>query len=128
MALTRVTSDLQDTYNYPIICDDLSPLFDGITLVFNLKVDGNSINTVVDSRNAQVYTNGKLLRPYISERVMPWIMEYTPNGDYRITGSKIIFYNPPAARDICTIVITSASTYTQKILNSYSPRPIAFGD
>lgn len=128
MALTRVTNDLQDSYNYPLICDDISGFLNGQTMTFTLKVNGLDINSVADSRNVQVELNGKIQRPYISERVMPWIMEYTPNGAYKIVGNTIIFYNPPAAGDVVSLVITKPGTYTQSMTNSYSPRPIVFGD
>ena len=97
-------------------------------MTFTLKVNGLDINSVADSRNVQVELNGKIQRPYISERVMPWIMEYTPNGAYKIVGNTIIFYNPPAAGDVVSLVITKPGTYTQSMTNSYSPRPIVFGD
>ena len=128
MSLTRITSDLQDTYNYPLICDDISSLFDGITMIFPLDVDGIAINTVIDSRNVQVYVNGQLQRPYVSEKRLPWIMEYAPNGAYKVVNGKIIFFNPPASGDVVTISVISASIYVQRMSNSYTTRPIAFGD
>lgn len=128
MALTRVLSDLQDTYTYPLICDDISPLFDGLTMTFTLRVSGVAINTVVDSKNVQVLVNGQIQRPYISERIFPWLLDFAPSGFYRVVGSSIIFYNPPAFGDTCSLIITTAATYRQTQTNFYSAKTIAFGD
>lgn len=132
MALTRILSDLQDTYTYPLICDDISPLFDGLTMVFTLRVSGVAINTVADSKNVQVLVNGQIQRPYISEQTeqtFPWLSDYVPNGFYRVVGSSIIFYNPPAQGDICSLIITTAATYQRQApKNFYSANIIAFGD
>lgn len=128
MALTRVSSDLQDTYNYPLICDDIGSQFDGRRMIFTLRANGNTINTIVDSKNVQVYLNGQIQRPYIAEPTLPWAMDYTPNGFYKIVGNTIIFYNPPVDSDTVMIVVVTNSTYPQVTSNFYSARTIALGD
>ena len=129
MALTRVLTDLQQNYTLPAICDDISNQFNGSVGVFPLSINGATINTVTDSRQVQVAINGQILRPYVTERAYPWIMEYSINGEYRITtDGNIIIYNPPDAVDRASVVLVTYGTYTQAKTLSYSVNPIVFGD
>ena len=128
MALTRVLTDLQQTYTLPAICDDISGSFNSSTQIFPLSVDEVSINTVTDSRQVQVSINGQILRPYIAERTLPWSVEYDINGDYRVTNGNLIIYNPPELGDRAMVTIVTLGTYVQRRTASYSVNPIAFGD
>lgn len=129
MALTRVLTDLQDTYTLPAICDNISSQFNSSTQIFTLSLDEVSINTVTDSRQVQVSINGQLLRPYTFERELPWQVEYDISGDYRITSDgNIIIYNPPDLGDQASVVLVTLGTYVQRRTASYSATTIAFGD
>lgn len=130
MALTRIPSDLQDTYTYPRVCDSIDTLFDGVTRIFTLKVSGANINSVADSRSVQVFINGLIQKPVIgTSKTIPWITPYTPKvGDYEISGSNIIFYIPPIPGDVAYISVVNAGTYVQSVGDFYSPMIIAIGD
>jgi hypothetical protein len=129
MALTRVLSDLRDTYPLPAICDSISSQFNGSNQIFPLSLDGVTINTITDSRQVQISVNGQLLRPYTIDRELPWMTEYDISGDYRITSDgNIIIYNPPDLGDQASVVLVTYGTYVQRRLNSYTPTMIAFGE
>lgn len=131
MPLTRITGDIQDTYNHPIFCDDISDFFDGATKSFTLKVDGVAINNLADSRNVQIFMNGLLLKPYIASnnKTLPWVVEISQkNGEYEIVGNSVVFYIPPEYGDIARIAVINTNTFVQKVSNSFSPLTLAFGD
>ena len=129
MALTRILTDLQDTYTLPAVCDDISNYFNSRSQIFPLMLDEVSINTVTDSRQVQVSINGQILRPYIAERTLPWSVEYDINGDYRVTtDGNLIIYNPPELGDRAMVTVVTIGTYVQRRTASYSVNLIAFGD
>ncbi|CAB4221255.1 hypothetical protein UFOVP1636_214 [uncultured Caudovirales phage] len=128
MALTRILTDLQDTYTLPAVCDDISNYFNSRSQIFPLMLDEVSINTVTDSRQVQVSINGQILRPYIAERTLPWSVEYDINGDYRVTNGNIIIYNPPDLGDRAMVTIVTLGTYVQRKAAAFSFNLIALGD
>ena len=128
MALTRILTDLQDTYTLPAVCDDISNYFNSRSQIFPLMLDEVSINTVTDSRQVQVSINGQILRPYIAERTLPWSVEYDINGDYRVTNGNIIIYNPPDLGDRAMVTIVTLGTYVHRKAAAFSFNLIALGD
>lgn len=128
MALTRILTDLQDTYTLPAVCDDISDYFNSRSQIFPLMLDEVSINTVTDSRQVQVSINGQILRPYIAERTLPWSVEYNINGDYRVTNGNIIIYNPPDLGDRAMVTVVTLGTYVQRKAAAFSFNLIALGD
>ena len=120
MALTRILTDLQDTYTLPAVCDDISNYFNSRSQIFPLMLDEVSINTVTDSRQVQVSINGQILRPYIAERTLPWSVEYDINN--------IIIYNPPDLGDRAMVTIVTLGTYVQRKAAAFSFNLIALGD
>ena len=128
MALTRILTDLQDTYTLPAVCDDIGSQFNSSTQIFPLSIDEASINTVTDSRQVQVSINGQILRPYVTEKELPWQVEYDISGDYRVTNGNLIIYNPPDLGDQASAVLVTLGTYAQRRTASYSATTIAFGD
>ena len=128
MALTRILTDLQDTYTLPAVCDDISNYFNSRSQIFPLMLDEVSINTVTDSRQVQVSINGQILRPYIAERTLPWSVEYDINRDYRVTNGNIIIYNPPDLGDRAMVTIVTLGTYVQRKAAAFSFNLIALGD
>ena len=128
MALTRILTDLQDTYTLPAVCDDISNYFNSRSQIFPLMLDEVSINTVTDSRQVQVSINGQILRPYIAERTLPWSVEYDINGDYRVTNGNIIIYNPPDLGDRAMVTVVTLGTYVQRKAAAFSFNLIALGD
>ena len=78
-----------------IIVTDISSQFDNRTTVFNLLQDQSSINTIVDSRDLEVYINGLRLNPYIKNLTYPWLVTYDSFKGYRVKNNQLIIYNAP---------------------------------
>jgi len=114
--------------NLPQACDDISNYVDGITTVFALKVGQNYINTVTDSRDIQLVINGAIQNPYVTEKRLPWIVEYDSYRGYRVVGANIIIYNPPDPGDQVTITQIGTSATAQTRQYPYSASSIALGD
>ena len=116
--------------NLPLVLNDITNYFDGVTCVFSLKIDQTSINTITDSKDLEVIINGMRLRPYIKEQRYPWITEYDGYGGvgYRVSGANLIFYYAPSPGDICTLTIRSTSGTTQVRKYPYSANSVALGD
>ncbi len=114
--------------NLPLVCDDISGYFDGLTSVFPLKVDQAYINTVTDSKDVQVVVNGQILRPYVTEQTWPFMIEYSLYKGYRVVGANLIIYNALDAGDTATVTVVSTSATAQTRKYPYSAASIALGD
>ena len=114
--------------NVPLVLNDISNQFEGSKSVFDLKLDQNSINTIVDSKDVQVILNGQILAPYVGETTYPWIKEYDSYKGYRIVSGNIIIYNAPDYGDQCVMIVRSTSSSQQTRRYPYSATTIALGD
>jgi hypothetical protein len=112
----------------PLVFNDISTQFDGRKTVFRLRINQDSINTVVDSKDLDVSLNGQILSPYVKEQRFPWIAEYDSNNGYRVSGANLIIYNAPAAGDKCVVVYRNNSQTAQVRKYPYSATSIALGD
>jgi hypothetical protein len=114
--------------NYPIVVNDISNQFDSRKTVFALRQDQTSINTIVDSKDVEVFVAGRRLAPYVAQKTYPWITVYDSFKGYRVRGSNILIYNPPAPGDEALITVRSISANVQVRKYPYSATTIAFGD
>ena len=114
--------------NLPQTCDDISNYVDGTTNIFALTVGQTYINTVTDSRDIQLVINGAIQNPYITEKRLPWIVEYDSYRGYKVVGANIIIYNPPEPGDQVSITQIGTSATTQTRQYPYSASTIALGD
>lgn len=130
MALTTIKSSSFDSTSpviSPVLCDNISNMFDGLTTVFPLKVSQTSINTVTDSKDVTVILNGRQLEPFIKEITYPWLPEYDSVRGYRVVGSNLCIYNAPESGDSCIVMLTGASQTAQTRRYPFSPTTIALG-
>ena len=129
MALTTIkpTSIDSSPAISSIVCDRIDNFFDGVTCVFPLTVNQVSINTVTDSKDVEVFLNGRRLDPYVKEITFPWVTEYDSGRGYRVVGSNLYIYNAPDNGDTCTIVIYSTSTTATSRRYPFSPITLALG-
>lgn len=114
--------------NVPLLLNDISTQFDGSKTVFDLKLNQDSINTIVDSKDVQVILNGQILAPYVKDLEYPWFSEYDSYKGYRIKDGKIIIYNAPNYGDQCVMIVRSTSQSVQTRRYPYSATTICLGD
>ena len=114
--------------NLPLVCDDISGYFDGVTSTFPLRVNQTYINTVTDSKDVQVVINGLIQSPYITQQTWPWMVEYTQYKGYRVVGANLSIYNVPDSGDQATVTVVSTSSNVQVRKYPYSAASIALGD
>lgn len=112
----------------PLVLNDISSQFDGSKSVFDLKLDQDSINTIVDSKDVQVMLNGQILVPYITELEYPWICPVESIRGYRIKDGKITIFNAPNYGDQCVMIVRNTSQTAQTRRYPYSATNIALGD
>jgi hypothetical protein len=112
----------------PIVLNDISTQFDGSKTVFQLKLNQDSINTIVDSKDVQVILNGQILSPYVKDIEYPWFSEYDSYKGYRIVSGNIIIYNAPNYGDTCVMIVRSTSQSVQTKRYPYSATTITLGD
>ena len=113
---------------YPVVCNDISRLFDGDRATFPIMVEQDYINTIADSRNLQVSVSGQYLAPYVTTQTFPWITEYDSFKGFRLRGSNITIYNPPDAGEQAVVTIVSNNSTVQTRKYPYSATTIALGD
>lgn len=108
--------------------DDISWLFNGITSVFPLTINQVPVTNIVDSGDIEVIINGIKWSPYVKEIRYPWFTPYDSYKGYRVVGSNLIIYNPPATGDSAVISIINRSVESQVKTYPYSASSIALGD
>lgn len=108
--------------------DDISWLFNGITSIFPLTINQVPVTNIVDSSDIEVTINGIKWSPYIKEIRYPWFTPYDSYKGYRVVGSNLIIYNPPATGDSAVISIINRSVESQVKTYPYSASSIALGD
>lgn len=108
--------------------DDISWLFNGVTSVFPLTINKVPVTTIVDSSDIEVTINGIKWSPYVKEIRYPWFTPYDSYKGYRVVGSNLIIYNPPATGDSAIISIINRSAESQVKKYPYSASSIALGD
>lgn len=119
----------------PYIVDSISQQFDGTQAVFDLRVDQQYINSIVDSKDAEVILNGEQLIPYVDELRWPWHTPYDSYKGFRIVNGittsssvQLIIYNAPYIGDNASVTIRTRSTTRKKRKYPFSPATIALGD
>jgi hypothetical protein len=111
-----------------VVLDDISGTFDNYNTVFNLTQNSAMVNTIVDSKDLDVFLNGRKLSPYIDRISYPWLTTYDSFRGFRVKDSQIIFYQAPAMNDYVSITYTHISTSRQTQQYPYSATTIALGD
>lgn len=119
----------------PYIIDSISQQFDGTQAVFDLRVDQQYINSIVDSKDAEVILNGEQLIPYVDELRWPWHTPYDSYKGFRIVNGistsssvQLIIYNAPYIGDTASVTIRTRSTTRKLRKYPFSPAAIALGD
>jgi hypothetical protein len=121
-----------------VILNDISNQFDGAKAVFPLRLEQDSISTLVDSKDIEVALNGQVLKPHVTEYRYPWITEYESYKGFRVisagssvstaTTNYVEIFNVPAPGDDATITVKGISAVKQFRRYPYSAASIAFGD
>jgi hypothetical protein len=114
------------------VLNDISTQYDGVKCHFVLKVDQNTINTIVDSKDLEVVSGGVCLSPYVTTYTWPWLSPVDSFIGFRVrtfdSANYITIYNAPDRGDNSFMVLRLASTTTQKRRYPFSAATIAFGD
>jgi hypothetical protein len=128
MSTRRINIPSQVNVTYPTVCDDISPEFDGLRCVFQLKLDQDYINTIADSKNLQIIMGRQVLSPYVKEQRYPWFTEYDSHKGFRVRGSNVTIYNAPDVGDYAVTTVIGANPTPQVRKYPYSASTIALGD
>lgn len=110
------------------IVDDISNQFSGVTNVFNLTVNGNALNTLVDSKDLDVFVNGLKLVPYVDQVRYPWITPYDSGTGFRVNNNKLILYKAPFIGSTASLTVKSVSQSRQTQRYPFNAITIALGD
>lgn len=110
------------------IVDDISNQFSGATNVFNLTVNGNALNTLVDSKDLDVFVNGLKLVPYVDQVSYPWITPYDSGTGFRVNNNKLILYKAPFIGSTASLTVKSISQSRQTQRYPFNAITIALGD
>ena len=111
-----------------LILDDISNQFDGYKSVFNLTANQAAINTIVDSKDLDVFINGYKLSPYVTQVTYPWLTPYDSFRGFRVKSGQLIIYNPPYIGESVSLTIRNISSTVQTRQYPYSATTIALGD
>lgn len=117
------------------VLNDISNSLTGVDKIFTLKNGASAITEGVnykDNKDLSVIVGGRFYNPMVDQKTTgPWIVDYTAGRtyDYRVTGSRIIFYRDLEARQSAQIRINNVSSSRQQRLRyPFSANTIAFGD
>lgn len=112
----------------PIIVDDISNYFDGATSVFSLTANQQALNTIVDSKDLEVFINGLKISPYVDTKTYPWITPYDSFTGFRVSSNRLIIYKAPAIGSSVSLTARNISQSRQTKQYPYSATTIALGD
>ena len=114
------------------VLNDISNQFDNAKTHFALRLEQDTINSIVDSKDLEVVVGGLRLSPYVTTYTWPWILDYDSFNGFRVrtfsSANYITIYNAPAAGASSMLVLKLASTTTQKRRYPFSATTIALGD
>jgi hypothetical protein len=117
------------------VLNDISNSLTGRDKIFTLKDGASAITEGVnykDNKDLSVIVGGRFYNPVVDQKTTgPWIVDYTAGRtyDYRVTGSRIIFYRDLEASQSAQIRINNVSSSRQQRLRyPFSANTIAFGD
>jgi hypothetical protein len=120
------------------VLNDISNQFDGSKAVFPLRLDQDSISTLVDSKDLEVFVNGLRVTPYVTEYRYPWLTPYDSFKGFRVisagssastaTTNYVELYNTPSPGDSAMITVRGISANKQYQRYPYSAATIVFGD
>jgi hypothetical protein len=125
-------------YASTIILNDVSPQCNGLTSVFNLMLEQNTINTIVDSKDLDVFVNGLKIAPYVQRYTFPWLMNVESNGFKVITQpniitgqpdvGKVVIYKAPPIGSTVSLTLTNTSASKQTTRYPFNAATVALGD
>ena len=110
------------------ILDDISNQFNGISTVFNLTTNGTSLNTIVDSKDLDVFVNGLKIHPYIDQVRYPWLTPYDSGTGFRVANGQLILYKAPYIGSTASLTVKSISSSRQTQRYPFNAITIALGD
>lgn len=117
------------------VLNDISYFLNQKDKIFTLKDGASAIVEGVnyrDNKDLTVVVGGRFYTPQIDQKTTgPWLVDYTAGRtyEYRVTGSKIIFYREPEPNQTAQIRINNVSSSRQQRLRyPFSANTIAFGD
>jgi hypothetical protein len=132
-----VTSNVvTPTVNYPIVLNDITSQFTGVTGSFSLRVEQTRITSanVTYSNNLEVLMDGRKLLPFIKTNTYPWLSPY--EGAFNVfrlvfnpdTTAQLVIYNTPTTANQAIVSIINNSSTVQTRNYPYSATTIALGD
>ena len=110
------------------ILDDISNQFDGATSVFNLTTNSIALNTIIDSKDLEVFVNGLKLSPYVDQVRYPWITPYDSATGFRVKSNQLILYKAPFIGSMASLTVRSTSSSRQTQKYPFNAMTIALGD
>jgi hypothetical protein len=111
-----------------IILDDISNQCTGVTSVFNLTTNGTLLNTIVDSKDLDVFVNGLKIVPYVDQVRYPWLTPYDAGTGFRVNNGKLILYKAPFIGSTVSLNVKSISASRQTQRYPFNAITIALGD
>jgi hypothetical protein len=126
-------------YAAPILLNDVSTQVDGVKSVFLLAQNQNNINTITESKDLEVYVNGRRLDPYVTTYTYPWITPFDTFVGFKVVNQpssasaavsegKVVIYNSPFVGQSISLTVTRTGTTGQVRRYPYSATTIALGD
>ena len=123
----------------PVTLDDISNQCSGNTSVFNLTANTVSINTLIDSKDLDVFVNGLKLSPYVEQVTYPWLSPVETGTGYRIRNlpsntntstlvGKLIIYKAPFIGSTVLLTVRYSSLVKQTQKYPFNANTIALGD
>lgn len=123
----------------PIVLNDISTQFDGTKNVFELKMEQDNINTIVDSKDLEVVLSGYRLSPYVDKYTYPWLTPFDSFNGFRVINvpsdtdasiivGKITIYNAPFIGDSSSLIYRQVTQDRQKRKYPFEAATIALGD
>jgi hypothetical protein len=127
--LVQATTSIVPTVT---VLDDISGEFEGTKTNFQLKSDNTPINIQADSKNFEVFIDGKRLTPYVTRSTYPWLTEYDSFKGFRVrqvsNSNYMTIYNAPYIGDSALVILRTPTSNTQIVRYPFSTTTIAFGD
>lgn len=111
-----------------MVLDDISNRFDGITNVFALTANGVALNTILDSKDLDVFINGLKVNPYIDQLRLPWLTPYDSFNGFKVVNNQLILYKAPFTSNTASLTYKSSSSTRQSQRYPFNAITIALGD
>ena len=132
MALTITLGSSSSSSTVPeiFLLDDVSQKVDSSAHVFPLTQNGVALDSayIVDSKDLQVYVDGRMLQPYTANDDFVFMPAYDASKGFRVRENRVIIYNAPEIGSQVQITVNKTSQSRQRRRYPFSPTTIALGD